>query len=220
MSNGNAEYELGGIRKDYLAKTLALEDTSESPFVQFRKWLNEALESRSTEPTAMVLSTADASGRPSSRIVLLKDVAKERFVFFTNYLSQKGQELAVNPFASLLFFWPELERQVRIEGTVVKTSLETSASYFQSRPRESRISAFISPQSREIPNRGFLEKNFFEIEKKFKDKEIPLPESWGGYELIPDRVEFWQGRSNRLHDRILYLRKPEQTVWERVRLAP
>lgn len=220
MSESNAEFELGGIRKDYSAKTLTLEGTHESPFVQFRQWLNEALESGTAEPTAMVLSTADASGRPSSRVVLLKDLVDERFVFFTNYLSQKGRELAVNPFASLLFFRPESERQIRIEGTVTKTSREVSEAYFRSRPRGSRISAFVSPQSSSIPDRDFLEKKYSEAEEKFKNREIPLPDAWGGYELTPDRIEFWQGRSSRLHDRILYTKKNDGSGWERVRLAP
>lgn len=204
------------IRNDYKKQKLRKEDLDKNPIRQFHIWLDEAIKSELTEPTAMTLATADASGKPSARIVLLKSIDQNGFAFFTNYESKKGIELKQNPKAALVFYWSQLERQVRVEGTVSKLNRAISEEYFNSRPKESRISTIISPQSTPIPNRTFLEKR---VEKFLKDRrEIKIPDNWGGYILTPGTIEFWQGRENRLHDRFLYTRKNND--WEIVRLAP
>jgi len=210
---------LENLRKDYRAEKLSETDVKKNPIEQFDHWFDEALKSGIYEPNAMTLATASTDGKPAARIVLLKGFNQDGFVFYTNYLSRKGKELAKNPVVALVFFWPELERQVRIEGTIEKVSKETSEKYFQSRPKESQIGALASPQSQVITDRSLLEKNWKELEKKYADQEIPKPSFWGGYLVKPQVIEFWQGRSSRLHDRIVY-RKADKNNWKIVRLAP
>lgn len=210
---------LAAIRKNYAMKSLSEDSVEEHPLDQFRNWLNEAITAEAIEPTALVLSTANAAGRPSARVVLLKEVAENGFVFFTNYKSRKGKDLEANPFASLTFFWPALERQVRIEGRVVKADPTISDEYFHSRPVGSQIGAWASPQSQQIESREVLEEANKKYTDQFKDaSDIPRPEHWGGYLLTPDLIEFWQGRPNRLHDRIAY--ELQQNNWLKKRLAP
>ncbi|MGA9292859.1 MAG: pyridoxamine 5'-phosphate oxidase, partial [Ignavibacteriaceae bacterium] len=187
------------------------------PFNQFSLWMDEVLKMNIIEPNAMVLSTSDENNFPSSRVVLLKEVKEGEFIFYTNYESKKGHDLSVNPRASLLFYWRELGRQIRISGSVKKTTKEESENYFVSRPYESQISAWASRQSSTIPGRKFLVDKFEEIKAKYK-KEVPLPSFWGGYKLSPISFEFWQGRENRLHDRIIYIR--EKSEWKTERLSP
>ena len=191
---------------------------NKNPFIQFTKWYESILNSNLNEPTAMMLSTADVNGNSSARIVLLKEFDDSGFVFYTNYESRKGKNLQENPKAALTFFWDEQRRQIRIEGAVEKISRETSKKYFSSRPRESQIGAWVSAQSSEVPNRDFLENKYVELEEKFGSEEIPLPDFWGGYKVTPNYFEFWQGRENRLHDRICY--KKENDEWKIFRLAP
>lgn len=210
--------EIAAIREDYAKSSLSESDVLHDPIQQFKKWFDEAISSQVTEPTAMVLSTVNEKGLPSSRVVLLKDIKSEGLSFFTNYNSRKGQEILQNPHVSILFFWPELQRQVRFEATVEKLSKEDSDEYFASRPRGSQIGAIASPQSVIIPNRESLEKRVAEVELEFGDLAIPRPEFWGGFLIKPVRVEFWQGRSSRLHDRIVYILENE--IWTINRLAP
>lgn len=210
--------DLRNIRKEYQLKELDEKHVSSDPFHQFSEWMDEALQADVMEPTATVLSTVSMEGRPSSRIVLLKQASALGFDFFTNRKSKKGQHLNQNVYASLLFFWPELERQVRIEGVVQKLSDEESDSYFHSRPAQSKISAWASPQSTIIPDRKMLKDWFEEFEESFRTNPIKRPPHWGGYRLIPDLIEFWQGRENRLHDRIEYIKL--EGTWKFHRLAP
>ncbi|MCC9167075.1 pyridoxamine 5'-phosphate oxidase [Pontibacter harenae] len=212
-------HNLAAIRKNYSKQELTEASVANNPIEQFNAWLDEAIVSEADEPTAMVLSTADTTGRPSARVVLLKDVSEKGFTFFTNYASRKGKEMEQNAFAALTFFWPVLERQVRIEGSIVRVSPETSDTYFHSRPIGSQIGAWASPQSQVIANRDVLEEADKSFTEKFsEEKEVPRPDHWGGYTLQPDRVEFWQGRPNRLHDRILF--ELESENWSIKRLAP
>jgi pyridoxamine 5'-phosphate oxidase len=214
------KYNLAAIRKDYTLQDLTVEQTAAEPFSQFQTWLTEALEAKVPEPNAMHLSTVSAAGRPSGRIVLLKGLTDKGFVFFTNYESRKGQELASNQWASLTFFWPELERQVRIEGITELVSGRESDAYFHSRPRGSQIGAWASPQSRQIPGRQTLEDSISRLAQEFGEQSlIPRPPHWGGYCVVPDMAEFWQGRPSRLHDRIVYTKTAENT-WQKSRLAP
>ncbi|ALJ00583.1 pyridoxamine 5'-phosphate oxidase [Rufibacter tibetensis] len=215
-----APLSLADIRINYSLKELTLDAVSKDPFKQFETWMQEALTAKADEPTAMTLSTASPQGRPTARVVLLKALEKEGFVFYTNYESRKGQQLLENPYAALTFFWPVLERQVRVEGTVERLPAEKSEAYFHSRPRGSQIGAWSSPQSQPIEDRFFLENLEKEYSAKFKDMEvIPRPEHWGGYLVRPERIEFWQGRQNRLHDRLLFEQESNGT-WHINRLAP
>jgi len=210
--------ELADIRKDYRLKELDENQISHDPLKQFENWLNEAIEAKVNEPTAMVLATATPEGVPSSRVVLLKALSDDGFGFFTNYSSRKGEEIAMNQKVALLFHWPELERQVRIEGVATRTSAHVSDEYFHSRPLESRLSAVISNQSQVVPDREYLEKLWEGQQYKSIENMIDRPSFWGGYRIEPFRIEFWQGRSNRLHDRILFSRKEDD--WVISRLAP
>ena len=189
-----------------------------SPIGQFRRWFDDAAAADLLLPNAFSLATVTAAGHPVARTMLLKDFDEEGFVFFTNYESRKGQELDRDSRVSLLFHWPQLERQVRIEGAVVRTSHEESAAYFHTRPRESQVGAWASPQSSPLRDRAELEARFAEAEEKYRDVEIPLPPYWGGYCVAPDRMEFWQGRAHRLHDRLEYTRRDDG--WSIIRLSP
>jgi pyridoxamine 5'-phosphate oxidase len=211
--------DIQNIRSEYLAASLSESDANADPIKQFDKWFNEALKAELQDPTAMTLATATHDGRPSSRIVLMKGFDNNGFVFYTNYLSRKGKEIARNPLGALLFFWGTLERQVRIEGTIEKVSKEDSVKYFDTRPRASQLGAIVSPQSQEISGRDILDKKWQEAEAEYTDKEVPKPSYWGGYILKPRLIEFWQGRESRLHDRILY-KKIDNKNWKKVRLAP
>jgi pyridoxamine 5'-phosphate oxidase len=210
--------DIAAIRRDYSLRTLGENDVAKDPFLQFSKWWDEALASEIEEVNAMTLATATKTGLPSARIVLLKSFDENGFVFFTNYTSRKGSQLESNPQAALVFFWKELERQVRIEGTVEKTEAEESDTYFLSRPAGSRLGAWASPQSKVIADRRQLEENVARYTREF-GADIPRPAFWGGYLVRPSGIEFWQGRSNRLHDRIHY-RKTEDGNWVIERLAP
>jgi pyridoxamine 5'-phosphate oxidase len=209
---------LANIRKDYSLKSLEIQDVASDPLQQFRLWMEEAIQAEALEVNAMCLSTISKDGFPNSRIVLLKEL-DEGFVFFTNYESSKGKELAASPKASLTFFWPEIERQVRVVGTIGKISEQESDTYFFSRPISSQIGAWASPQSQEIPDRTVIENSQKRLEEEFKLNPIQRPAHWGGYRLIPHRIEFWQGRPSRLHDRISY-ELEGGTNWKKVRLAP
>jgi pyridoxamine 5'-phosphate oxidase len=206
------------LRQDYRAASLDEKDADNNPIKQFEKWFEAAMEAQIYEPNVMTLATADKSGKPNARIVLLKGFDEKGFCFYTNYLSSKGKELKKNPQACLVFFWAELERQVRIEGKVEKLDKETSEAYFNSRPVESQIGAIASPQSQIISNRTILETKFEELTKASQDKKIQKPAHWGGYIVKPISIEFWQGRSSRLHDRIKY--DLVNGKWQKNRLAP
>jgi pyridoxamine 5'-phosphate oxidase len=206
------------LRKDYGQASLDEREVADDPIEQFTHWFEEALKAEVNEPNAMGVSTVDERGRPSSRIVLVKQFDARGFTWYTNYDSQKGQQLNGNPFAALLFFWSELERQVRIEGRVERTSAEESDKYFNSRPLKSRLSAIASHQSAPIASRAALEHNYEDVARQFG--EAPQrPENWGGFRLVPERIEFWQGRRSRFHDRIVYTRQ-EDGSWARQRLQP
>ncbi|KAI9449348.1 pyridoxamine 5'-phosphate oxidase [Russula earlei] len=208
---------IAGIRTDYKLRSLTEADVAANPFEQFTRWWQEAVHSKIEEVNAMTLATATKEGQPSARIVLLKGYDNNGFTFFTNYDSQKGNEMAENPHIALVFFWRELERQVRIEGLVKQTSAAISDEYFFSRPAGSRIGAWSSPQSKVIESREVLEEKEQQFIKQFGEN-IPRPPHWGGYVVAPRMIEFWQGRSNRLHDRIQY--RVEKDNWRIVRLAP
>ncbi|MGM0497562.1 MAG: pyridoxamine 5'-phosphate oxidase [Bacteroidota bacterium] len=212
------EYSLSEIRREYARRSLSEKDVKDNPIYQFRQWLEEAIKSQVPDPSAMILSTANKQNRVSSRVVLLKEIQEEGFVFYTNYNSKKASDLKENEQAGLLFFWSELERQIRIEGYVEFLSTEISDKYFASRPEESKIGAWASDQSKIIPSRQYLEERVKKFEDEFKGQEIIRPEHWGGYILKPYTVEFWQGRPNRLHDRIQFTFKANQ--WIIRRLAP
>src|SRR6478735_826158 len=210
---------IADIRKDYKLRSLNEEDVAADPFAQFQQWWDQAIESGIDEVNAMTLATASSDGIPSARIVLLKKFSIEGFTFFTNYDSFKGQQLIENPRACLVFFWKELERQIRITGLVEKVQAEESDSYFNSRPESSRIGAWASPQSKIIKSRVWLEEKEEEMKNQFKGKSIKRPEHWGGYRVNPVSIEFWQGRPSRLHDRIQYSLQ-ENGTWTIERLAP
>lgn len=207
---------LAGIRRDYGALSLNEEVVLDDPIAQFESWFAEVLEKERHDPTAMVLSTVDEQGHPDSRVVLLKGINTGHFLFYTNYLSIKGRQLQHEPYVALNFYWPEMVRQVRIRGQVKKLSTKESDHYFASRPLKSQLSAIVSPQSQEIKNRSVLEEALLELEEN--ETPISRPKHWGGYKVIPEEMEFWQGRDNRLHDRIQYKKQDEQ--WTKRRLAP
>ncbi len=209
---------IADLRREYARARLDEKDVSHDPIVEFARWFAEAQEAQVGEPNAMTLATTTVDGSPSARVVLLKGFDQRGFVFFTDYRSRKGAELEANPRAALVFFWVELERQVRITGTVERTSNKESEAYFQSRPLGSRLGAWVSHQSRVIPGRAQLESGLREVEQRFAEGEIPLPPHWGGYRVRPQEIEFWQGRENRLHDRIRYVRDRDR--WRIERLSP
>ena len=211
--------ELARLRKDYALLTLNEEDIAESPIAQFEKWWQDAHESQIIEMNAMTLATTGSDGVADARIVLLKAFDEKGFVFFTNYNSAKASELDFNANCCLLFFWKELERQVRINGVAEKISVKESTEYFDSRPQGSKIGAWASPQSKVVANKAMLEETFQYYTTQFKEAEIPKPPHWGGYRVTPVRIEFWQGRPSRMHDRILFTTTPDGK-WKRERLAP
>lgn len=210
---------IAAIRQDYRLRSLDEADMAADPVTQFDRWWQDAIHSQLEEVNAMTLATVTSEGKPSARIVLLKDYDNTGFVFFTNYQSAKGRDLAASPYAALVFFWKELERQVRIEGTVTKVDAAVSDAYFQSRPAGSRIGAWSSPQSSEVSGREQLEANYEAMQQKFGNGDIPRPEHWGGYLVTPQSMEFWQGRPSRMHDRFVYQRTGTAD-WRRSRLAP
>ncbi|MDD3189793.1 MAG: pyridoxamine 5'-phosphate oxidase [Fermentimonas sp.] len=206
------------MRQEYAAGSLNEEEMASDPIQEFGDWMNAAISAGLSEPNAMTVATATPEGKPSARVVLLKEFNNEGFVFFTNYHSRKGKELKSNPFAAVLFDWHDIERQVRIEGMVEKLSEEDSDEYFESRPESAKIGAWASPQSRIIKNREEIEKLQEEIEDQFDELPVHRPGHWGGYLIRPTTIEFWQGRPNRMHDRIVYYKTEEG--WTMHRLAP
>lgn len=210
--------DLFDIRRDFSLKTLEEKDALLNPMEMLQLWVNNAIDAKALEPNAMTLSTVSVEGKPSSRVLLLKELRAEGLVFFSNYISRKGEQLAANKYVAINFIWHELERQVRVEGVTRRLSEEESNAYFQMRPRDSRIGAWASPQSQIIPDRQYLDNEVEKYLALFEDKEIPKPPFWGGYLVIPTLFEFWQGRKNRLHDRIQYLKEDHR--WMISRLAP
>jgi pyridoxamine 5'-phosphate oxidase len=214
MTNNIAE-----IRKEYTKASLDVSTVTQDPVEQFQKWFNDAIDAQVAEPNAMTLSTVNEEGKPSSRIVLLKGIENGKFLFYTNYQSKKGKELERNPACAVNFFWPDLERQIRIEGIAARLDEKTSEAYFQSRPRPSQVGAWASPQSSPIASRSILEERAAQIDKKYQGIEkLPKPNQWGGYAIDPLVIEFWQGRASRLHDRMEYTKLEKS--WKVIRLAP
>ena len=209
---------IADIRREYGSLGLSEAEANESPIVQFGLWFADVVKTEKSDPTAMVLSTVDELGHPDSRIVLLKEVQEGSFVFYTNYQSAKSMQIQSTPYVALNFYWPEMARQVRIRGRIKRTSEAQSDAYFASRPKASQLSAITSPQSSEISSRQELERALNELIVKYQQELVVRPEHWGGYEVIPDDIEFWQGRDNRLHDRIHYCQ--QQGKWVHRRLAP
>jgi pyridoxamine 5'-phosphate oxidase len=211
--------DLYNLRRDFTLKSLDEHDILPDPISMVDQWLNEAIAAQALEPNAMTLSTSTINGKPSSRVVLLKQIKPDGFVFFTNYESRKALQIEENKYVALNFVWHEMERQVRIEGIVEKIPAKDSDAYFEVRPTKSKLGAWASPQSQPIPNRTYLENLIFEFEQKYEGKEIPRPSNWGGYIVKPHLVELWQGRSNRLHDRLQY-KLTDNNEWKTERLAP
>lgn len=209
---------INSIRNNYAKEKLGKKDVNANPILQFAKWFEEAVGAQVIDPNAMTVCSATKEGKPSARILLLRNFSEDGFIYYTNYNSRKGIEIAENPYCALLFFWPELERQIRIEGVVQKQTVEESNLYFNSRPRESKIGAWASEQSKVIVNREVLNEKHEKFSEKYPDENVPRPPHWGGYLLRPVSIEFWQGRPNRLHDRILYTK--ENNSWKIERLSP
>lgn len=209
---------INSLRHDFAKQSLDEKQVDENPIAQFEKWFKEAVEAKVNEPNAMTICTATIEGKPSARIVLLRNFNENGFVYYTNYNSRKGLEIQANPQCALLFFWPELERQVRIDGSIEKQSAEDSDLYFRTRPRTSKLGAWTSEQSKVIANRDILESEYEKFSAMFPGEEVPRPPHWGGYTVNPSTIEFWQGRPSRLHDRILYTK--ENKAWKIERLAP
>lgn len=211
---------IADLRQNYTLAGLSETDLNSNPIEQFDIWFQQALAADLIEPNAMTLATATPDGKPTARIVLLKGVSERGFVFYTNYESQKGQQLIANPYAALVFLWDKLERQIRIEGKVEKLTAEESAQYFHSRPKASQLGAWASDQSRVIPNREVLEQKLADLKEQYSgDATVPLPEHWGGFRVVPNRIEFWQGRPSRLHDRLVYDLQADGN-WSIDRLSP
>lgn len=213
------EYKIADIRRDFSKKRLKPELLHDNPIVQFELWLKEALKAEVPEATALCLASVNADGQPSTRMLLLKDIIEEGFIFYTNYRSQKSKELEENPKCAINFYWPELERQVNIQGEVKKVDQDISDAYFRTRPYKSQVGAWASPQSEPIPSRNFIKVEFARYAARFMGREVPRPPHWGGYSLKPYVISFWQGRPNRLHDRVKYTLK-ESGQWEKQRIAP
>lgn len=210
---------IADLRREYASRSLGEADTLADAIAQFRVWFDQALASQVWDANAMSLATASAAGEPNLRTVLLKDIDATGFVFFTHYDSAKGRELEANPRAALLFFWPELERQIRIAGAVTRVPREASEAYFATRPIESQWAAWTARQSSPVPDRQTLDRQYEEVKHRFGNGPVPCPPEWGGYHVRAERIEFWQGRPGRLHDRLLYVHQPDGT-WKRTRLAP
>jgi pyridoxamine 5'-phosphate oxidase len=210
--------KLAALRLDYSLASLLEEDTFDSPYLQFQKWFNEAMASEIDDVNAMALATVDAAGKPHNRFVLLKGLEDERFIFFTNYDSHKGRDLTENPHAAATFYWVPLQRQLRIEGRVERISFEASEAYFHQRPRASQIGAWASQQSAVSTHRGELEERYAALEKQYENQTIPCPPHWGGFAILATYIEFWQGRSSRMHDRIAYTLR--NGLWVKERLNP
>lgn len=210
---------LADLRLNYAKAELNEQTVANHPFTQFQLWLEEAIAAQLLEPNAMSLATLSPEGKPRARMVLLKALDERGFVFFTNYDSAKGKQLAANPDCALVFWWGELERQVRIEGSVEKISAEESDFYFQNRPRSSQLGAWASPQSEVVGDRSLLEQKLTFLEEKYTNRKVPRPDHWGGFRVIPTAIEFWQGRPSRLHDRLCFQLDP-QGNWQKYRLAP
>lgn len=209
---------LNGIRRDFANKPLNEDGINKNPYQQFSSWFEEAVNSQILDPYAMLISTVDETGHPHSRVVYLRNISEDGMIFYTNYNSQKGKNISASNKIAITFFWVELERQIRIEGTVKKVSEELSDKYFAARPRESQLGAWASNQSETIKNRAELEENLKQYTEKFKNNDVPRPPHWGGYIVEPIKFEFWQGRPSRLHDRLIY--QQENKVWKIFRVAP
>jgi pyridoxamine 5'-phosphate oxidase len=213
------DISVADLRKEYTFQGLSETELHPNPFEQFKTWFNQALAAQLPEPNAMTIASATTDGKPYARIVLLKDYDERGFVFYTNYESHKGQQLVQNPWGAIAFWWTQLERQVRIEGRVEKVSELESDEYFQSRPKGSQLGAWASNQSQVIDSREVLERRLEQLKEEYENKQVPRPPHWGGFRVIPDEIEFWQGRPSRLHDRLLY-RRSEDGTWKIQRLAP
>lgn len=218
MSLEEVRNYINSVRRDFASKPLTRDLLHENPLEQFAIWMEEAVNAQILDPYAMCISTVGADGKPSSRIVYWRDVENDGFVFYTNYDSHKGQEIEANPNVAINFHWTELERQIRIEGTVVKASPEVSDKYWSQRPRESQLGAWASAQSKAISGKEELEKGLEAANQKFEGKDVPRPPHWGGYTVHPSRIEFWQGRPSRLHDRFVYLKEGDS--WKMEQLSP